>query len=242
MEISQRSASVAAFQLGRWRSSSTDASSSFSSIARSRSPANRAISPAPTRASARPALRELVAAASAASPQSRTSAEVPVRDEERVRSRRGSDRRRRAPERRARTTRRRERSRSPGRGRPTPRSRRRCGAAARSPPRARPCRRGAAAGQPPHSDGVEPLGRELADRLEHRVALRREAQEALLDERLERVDVRVGDGLGRVERAAAREDREAAEEPLLVGRRAGRRTTRSSREASAGEARRRARP
>ena len=43
------------------------------------------------------------------------------------------------------------------------------------------------------------------------------AEEALLDERLERVEVGVGDGLGRLERAAAGEDAEPGEEHLLLG-------------------------
>ena len=43
-------------------------------------------------------------------------------------------------------------------------------------------------------------------------------QEALVDERLERVEVGVADFLGRVEDAAAGEDSEAGEElPLVVG-------------------------
>ena len=50
---------------------------------------------------------------------------------------------------------------------------------------------------------LEPLGRELADRLEHPEALVRPPHEALLDERLEHVEVGVADRLGRLERAAA---------------------------------------
>ena len=46
----------------------------------------------------------------------------------------------------------------------------------------------------------------LADRLEHPIALVREAHKALLDERLQDVEVRAADLLGGFERAAARED------------------------------------
>ena len=57
----------------------------------------------------------------------------------------------------------------------------------------------------------------LADGLEHPVALVGEAQEALLDERLQGVEVGFGHLLGGLERAAAGEDGEAGEEPLLLG-------------------------
>ena len=60
------------------------------------------------------------------------------------------------------------------------------------------------------------LRRELPNRLEHPEALVAPADEALVDERLERVEVRVADRLGRRERAAADEDREPREDPLLV--------------------------
>ena len=76
---------------------------------------------------------------------------------------------------------------------------------------------------------VEPLRRELADRLEHRRSgRRRRRDEALVDERLEHVDVRLADGLGRLERAAAREDGEPREQLLLVSRRAAPSSRRSS--------------
>ena len=75
---------------------------------------------------------------------------------------------------------------------------------------------------------MELLGGEGADRLEQRVALARagDAHEALLDERREVVDgapaivVVVADALERLERPALVEDRQAAQQPLLVGRRA----------------------
>ena len=57
---------------------------------------------------------------------------------------------------------------------------------------------------------LEPFGRVLADRLEHPVALVREAQQALLDERLQRVEVGAGDLLGGLERAPAGEDGQRA--------------------------------
>jgi hypothetical protein len=49
---------------------------------------------------------------------------------------------------------------------------------------------------------VELLQRELADRLEQRVPLLAETHQALLDERLERVEIRAGHLLGSVERPA----------------------------------------
>src|SRR5262249_6613095 len=64
---------------------------------------------------------------------------------------------------------------------------------------------------------VEPLRCVLADRLEHPEALVRIPEQALLDERLERLDVRVAHPLGGVQRATAREDTEAPEEALLAG-------------------------
>ena len=68
------------------------------------------------------------------------------------------------------------------------------------------------------SAGVEPLGGVLVHRLEHPVALAVEDDEALVDERLQRVEVGVAHLLGGVERAAAGEDRETAEQaPLVVG-------------------------
>ena len=61
------------------------------------------------------------------------------------------------------------------------------------------------------------IGRILADRLQHPVAAVREAEEALLDQRLEGVEVSLCDFFGRVERAAAGKDREAGEEQLFLG-------------------------
>ena len=58
----------------------------------------------------------------------------------------------------------------------------------------------------------EPLGGELADRLQHPEAVAGVAEEALLDERLEDVEVGVADVFGGVEGAAAAEDGEAGEE------------------------------
>ena len=56
----------------------------------------------------------------------------------------------------------------------------------------------------------------LADRLQHPEALAGVAQEALVDERLEEVEVGVADVFGGVEGAAAGEDGEAREELLFV--------------------------
>ena len=64
---------------------------------------------------------------------------------------------------------------------------------------------------------VEPLRRVLPDRLQHPVALVGEAEQALLDERLQRVEIGLADFFGRLQRAAAREDGEAGEELLLLG-------------------------
>jgi hypothetical protein len=55
----------------------------------------------------------------------------------------------------------------------------------------------------------------LADRLKHPVALGREAEEALLDERLESVEVGSADVLGRVQRAAPYEDGKRSQYALL---------------------------
>ena len=63
---------------------------------------------------------------------------------------------------------------------------------------------------------VEPLERELADRLQHRVARLLAAEQVLVEQRAERVDFGAADGLGRLERAAAREHREAREQLLLA--------------------------
>ena len=63
---------------------------------------------------------------------------------------------------------------------------------------------------------LESLGGEFADRLQHPEAVAGVAQEALVDERLEDVEVGVADVFGGVEGAAAGEDGEAGEELLLV--------------------------
>ena len=63
---------------------------------------------------------------------------------------------------------------------------------------------------------LQPFTRVLADRLQHPVALVREAEQALLDERLQRVEVGAADLLGGLQRAAAGEDGERAEETLLL--------------------------
>ena len=70
---------------------------------------------------------------------------------------------------------------------------------------------------------VEPRGGELADRLEHPVAVRSARvgappHEALVDQRCEGVEVGAADLLRGFERAAAAEDRETREEIPLVGR------------------------
>ena len=64
---------------------------------------------------------------------------------------------------------------------------------------------------------IEPLRRVLADRLQHPVAAVGEAEQALLDERLEGLEIGVADLLRRVQRAAAGEDGEPREEPPLLG-------------------------
>src|SRR5438067_6692921 len=64
---------------------------------------------------------------------------------------------------------------------------------------------------------VKPLDRVLADRLQHPEAVAlADANQALVDERLERVKICVADCFRRLERAAAREDGEPSEELLLV--------------------------
>src|SRR5207302_8407972 len=57
----------------------------------------------------------------------------------------------------------------------------------------------------------------FTDRLEHPVAIARVTHEALVDKRLERVDVRVCDAFRCLERATASEDGEARKELLLLG-------------------------
>src|SRR4051794_34642131 len=56
----------------------------------------------------------------------------------------------------------------------------------------------------------------LADGLQHRVALAVAPDQALVDERSDRVDVRLADRLGGLERAAADEHREPGEDTLLL--------------------------
>src|SRR6267143_3145112 len=63
---------------------------------------------------------------------------------------------------------------------------------------------------------LEPLGRVFADRLQHPEPIIVVPQQALLDERLERIEIGSGDLLGRLERAAAAEDRKPTKEALLV--------------------------
>src|SRR4051794_17190784 len=69
-----------------------------------------------------------------------------------------------------------------------------------------------------HTALFEPLDGVLANRLEHPEAALGVPDEALLDQRLERVQVGPGDIFGGLDRAAAGEDAERGEEPLLVGR------------------------
>jgi hypothetical protein len=68
--------------------------------------------------------------------------------------------------------------------------------------------------------GSQPFRGELSDRLQHPVApltlLFPMAKQALVEERLERVDVDLAHRLGGLVVAAASEDREPAEEPLLL--------------------------
>ncbi len=63
--------------------------------------------------------------------------------------------------------------------------------------------------------GREQLSREVSDRLQHPVATFVEADEALVHERLERVEVGSCDLLRRFERATAPKDGHAREEALL---------------------------
>lgn len=74
---------------------------------------------------------------------------------------------------------------------------------------------GVATGCVPVSSCTELLPRVLPDRLQHPVALVREAEEALLDEGLQGVEVGVCDLFRCLKRAAAGEDGEGAEEALL---------------------------
>ena len=63
---------------------------------------------------------------------------------------------------------------------------------------------------------LESLDGVLADRLQHPEALLRIPEQALVDERLQHVEVRADDLLGLLEGAAAAEDREPGEEGLLL--------------------------
>ena len=68
---------------------------------------------------------------------------------------------------------------------------------------------------------LEEIARELADRLQHPEALLSEpactsANQALVEERRKDIEVGIADGLGGLQSAAAAEDRESPEEPLLV--------------------------
>src|SRR5204862_1505532 len=63
---------------------------------------------------------------------------------------------------------------------------------------------------------LESLERELADRLQHPETAVRGADEALVDQRLEDVEVGLANRFGCFERAAAAEDGEPGEQPLLV--------------------------
>ena len=63
---------------------------------------------------------------------------------------------------------------------------------------------------------LESLAGEFADGLQHPEASAGVAQQALVDERLEEVEIGVADVFGRIEGAAAREDGEAREEPSIV--------------------------
>ena len=83
---------------------------------------------------------------------------------------------------------------------------------ARTKPRGPACQRGRLRLE------LEPLPRVVPDRLQHPVATVPEAEEPLLDERLQGVEVGVGDLLGSFERASAGEDGEAGEELLLLVR------------------------
>ena len=96
-------------------------------------------------------------------------------------------------------------------------------------------------------DASRLLARELADRLEHPEALlaeraRAASDEALVEQRGERVEVGVADRLGGLERAAAAEHRESSGRARARPRRAGRTTRRSSLGASRVARRRRACP
>jgi hypothetical protein len=63
---------------------------------------------------------------------------------------------------------------------------------------------------------LEPLAGVLADRLERRVALIRVSQKALVDERLEGVEISVRNAFGGLEGTPTAEHRESGEEPLFA--------------------------
>src|SRR5262249_50434587 len=66
--------------------------------------------------------------------------------------------------------------------------------------------------------GLEPLGAVFTDRLKHQKPAGVDAPgKALVDERLEALDVCAADALGRLECPAAAKDRERLEQPLLPG-------------------------
>ena len=90
---------------------------------------------------------------------------------------------------------------------------------------------------------LESLERELADRLQHPEALAGPADQALVDQRLQHVQIGGADRLGRFQGAAAGEHGQPGEQALLPRPRAGRGSRRSSPAASAAaRARRAARP
>ena len=91
------------------------------------------------------------------------------------------------------------------------------------------CRRSASV-----SPGSSNSAGERTDRLEHPVALAREAKEALLDERLQRVEVGAGRPLPRRRACSRPRRRRGGRRAVSPRRRAGRTTTRSSPAASAG--------
>jgi hypothetical protein len=64
----------------------------------------------------------------------------------------------------------------------------------------------------------QPLRRELANRLEHPVALAGVAEQALVDQRSDLVEIGSADLLGGLQRAAAGEDGQAGEDVLLGSR------------------------
>ena len=65
---------------------------------------------------------------------------------------------------------------------------------------------------------LQPLAGKLSDRLQHPEAPLREAQQALLHERLQHIEVSAADFLGSFQRGSSWEDREADKELLLTRR------------------------